>query len=289
MKDWFADRPHHYIHAGARRRTDPTQTLVLRRAYDREIRKRFKALLVEIRKRLDRLGLVQNASYSFERDGRKIESFLTWLKSAQSRGILGVEYGTPLASAAQQQWQNLYIRSAYRSGMANAAGSLREGGATVEQTWVDASFSRPIHADRVGMIYTRSFMSLSGITEQMDAALSRTLAQGVVDGLGVRELTRLIVRDVGMAQARAQMLARTEVIATHADATLNGLQEAGAREVEPEVEFSSSRDSAVCPRCAALEGKRFSVDEARGIIPVHPSCRCNWRVVPVGLEGIVLR
>ena len=28
-----------------------------------------------------------------------------------------------------------------------------------------------------------------------------------------------------------------------------------------------------------LNGREFPVDEARGVIPVHPNCRCVW--VPV--------
>jgi len=277
MTSWFEPTRdvHSYINAGVARRVDPTRTLTLRRAYEKEMRRRFRALLKAIIERLARDRLMpaprQNQTYSRTYDIAKISAFLEWLKRAQSQGILGVEYGTPLTSAAQTQWQNLYLRAAYQSGVNNAASSLREAGATVEPTWLEASFSRPIHADRAGLIFTQGYMHLAGITEAMDAALSRTLAQGIVEGLGARELARNISRDVGMSLSRAQVFARTEVISVHAEATLNALQEAGVREVEPEVEFQTSRDAAVCLRCKALEGRRYSIEDARGVIPVHPN------------------
>lgn len=31
-----------------------------------------------------------------------------------------------------------------------------------------------------------------------------------------------------------------------------------------------------CPKCAGLEGQNFTISEARGILPVHPRCRCAW-------------
>ena len=32
----------------------------------------------------------------------------------------------------------------------------------------------------------------------------------------------------------------------------------------------------VCPDCGGYEGEIFTVDEAEGIIPLHPNCRCCW-------------
>jgi hypothetical protein len=32
----------------------------------------------------------------------------------------------------------------------------------------------------------------------------------------------------------------------------------------------------VCEKCQDLEGKVFTTEEARGVIPVHPNCRCCW-------------
>jgi len=44
-----------------------------------------------------------------------------------------------------------------------------------------------------------------------------------------------------------------------------------------EVELSSAADA--CPDCLDLAGQTFKRSEARGMLPVHPNCRCHWIVV----------
>lgn len=43
-------------------------------------------------------------------------------------------------------------------------------------------------------------------------------------------------------------------------------------------EFTTQGDDKVCPECELLAGEEYTVDEARGVIPVHPNCRCTWEV-----------
>jgi SPP1 gp7 family putative phage head morphogenesis protein len=45
------------------------------------------------------------------------------------------------------------------------------------------------------------------------------------------------------------------------------------------VELVTAGDLRVCPMCQGLNGKVYTIKEARGLIPVHPQCRCAW--VPV--------
>jgi SPP1 gp7 family putative phage head morphogenesis protein len=72
------------------------------------------------------------------------------------------------------------------------------------------------------------------------------------------------------------LLARTEIIRAHAEGTLNNFELAGLENVELQAEFLTAGDDRVCPICSALSGKIYSIKEARGIIPVHPNCRCTW-------------
>jgi hypothetical protein len=41
--------------------------------------------------------------------------------------------------------------------MRDAAGKISSAGGTVSSGWVQTAFNRPIHADRVGLIYTRVY------------------------------------------------------------------------------------------------------------------------------------
>jgi len=228
--------------------------------------------------------------YQFSSSADKIDGFMAWLKQMQAEGILEIQIGTPLTQAAGTAWQNVYIESAYRKGVADAAGRLRESGARVEGSWVTAAFDRPIHADRVALAYSRAFSDLAGVTDAMDAQISRVLAQGLSEGRGPMYIARQMVNRVDkIGIARARIIARTEVIRAHAEATLNSYTEAKVEGVNVMAEFSTSLDNAVCPECAALEGKEYTMEQARGLIPVHPRCRCAYLPVVRAPENLALQ
>jgi SPP1 gp7 family putative phage head morphogenesis protein len=154
---------------------------------------------------------------------------------------------------------------------------------------VQGAFLRPVHADRAGLIYTRAYNELEGITAQMSAAISRTLAQGIIEGRSPREMAKKLAERIDISAKRARVIARTEVIRAHADATLNSYAEAGLEGVTIESEFSSTDDNKRCPKCANLEGSVYTIEDARGVIPVHPNCRCAWSPVVRDPSGVVLR
>ena len=114
----------------------------------------------------------------------------------------------------------------------------------------------------------------------MDAQISRTLAEGMVAGLNPKDIAdNLVERVESLGLNRARMLARTEVINAHAEGTLNTLESFGIEEVTAQVELVAAMDERTCAVCEGLNGTVFTIKEARGVIPVHPNCRCTW--VPV--------
>lgn len=279
-------------------RVDPTRTKTIRAKYSAEMNNRFRELKGKIRKQLielDGFGLKTNKGrFEFDRSSEKVGSFMDWLREQADMGILGVSRGTPIARAAESSWQNTYIQGAYKAGVIQSASQLRKGGATVDQRWVDGAFMRPIHADRVGIAYTRAFTDLQGITAEMDKQISRELARGLAEGEGPPAIARRIndrVDKVGMS--RAKLLAQTETINAHAEASLNSYQEAGVEGVEVLAELATAGDGDVCDDCLSLEMQveadgGWTLDQARGVIPVHPRCRCAWLPKVVNGTGIVL-
>lgn len=254
-------------------RIDPTKTLALRSHYERELIRRFRKLQLAIKSamREDKFGLTVNAP------AKKVQDFMAWLREQEEKGILEITPGASISKAANESWQNIYLRSAYQKGLAGAANRMRGQGVKVADSWVDSAFYRPIHADAAGLIYTKAYSDLDGITRTMDTQISRTLAQGMIEGVGVRAIAKALVERVDkIGITRARVLARTEIIGAHAEATLNGYEEADAEGVLIESEFSTAGDEHVCPKCDALEGTTYTIQEARGIIPVHPNCRCAW-------------
>lgn len=273
---------------------DPTKTITLRKKYEADLVRRFKkvrrAIIEEVVKR-DAFGLKTNRGrFEFESDALKVESFMAWLDQLVAQEVLGVATGTPVAAAASNSWANVYVQASYAAGLNRAASQMRKGGASVAESFVGAAFARPIHADRVGILYSRNFRNLDAITKTMDAQISSVLAQGIAQGDNPQTIARALANRVDkVGITRARTLARTEVINAHAEATLNGFEEAGLQEVEVEAEWATANDDRVCEKCAPMNGRVFKMQKARGMIPLHPNCRCAWLPVVKGGTGIELK
>lgn len=274
-------------------RRDPTRTTMLRAAFDRDIKRRIKKLKTAIRAYIlanYNPNIIGNAGdpYEFGRSSQKVGAFMQWLDAQNRKGLLQTVSGTAKSTASRGAWSNLYIRSAYQTGVASSANNLRAAGATVKPRFVDAAFNRPIHADAVGLIYTRTYNDLDGITGSMAGQMSSVLASGIANGAGALEIAKGLEKIADMTSIRAMRIARTEVIRAYADSTLNTYEEAGVDGVTMLAEFSTAGDDQVCPECEALEGTVYSVDDAAGLIPVHPNCRCAWLPVIDDAAGVTL-
>lgn len=302
-------RPRQFT-ADALSRRDPTGTTKTRQQFERELVRRFERLKRLIREAivdLDVLGLRERPSlaqqlgtvlftqayqqpqlrdavplpareaFKFNRSGQKVTGFMNWLYEAQADDILGVTLGTPNALASQQAWSNIYIDTAYQKGIRDAAREMGSSGVDLPSGFVSGGLNRSVHADRVGLIYTRTYNELEGITDTMAAQISRVLAQGIAEGRGVQYIARQLANRVDkIGIERARVLARTETIAAHAQATINSYKEMEIEGVTVRAEWATAGDDAVCPQCEDLEGKVFSIEEAEGMIPLHPNCRCAF-------------
>lgn len=235
-------------------------------------------------------------AFAFPRSTDKIAAFERWLQTQIDRGVLqvGVISGAG-PGAAEGQWTDRYILDSYKRGVIRARYELKKAGfdvPTIEQTGgIEISIATPFHLDRLGLLYTRSFTGLKGITAAMDTQISRVLAQGIADGDGPRLLARKLVStingtgmgDLGLtdtlgrfipARRRAEMLARTEIIRAHHQATIAEYQNWAVEGVVVQAEWMTAGDNRVCPQCLALEGEVFTLEQAMNMIPLHPSCRC---------------
>lgn len=277
----------HVMHAQAARNTDPTKTLTLRRKFERDLDKRFnrlKRLITETLVAQDALGLKTNAeaagnrAFAFARSAQKVDAFMAWLRQQQQELLFEVRQGTRRAITGSVLWADVYIDTAYQRGLASAASNLQGVGVSVSDNWLNSAFFRPVHADSIGLIYTRVYSDLQGITEAMDAQISRVLAQGLAEGRASDSIARdLNDRVDKIGKTRARMLARTEVVNAVSESTLNSYEEAGLEGVGLQAEFSTSGDEAVCEKCEALAAAGpYTIAKARGLIPAHPSCRCAW-------------
>jgi len=235
------------------------------------------------------LAALPTRRFAFRRDNEKLAGFMEWLQEEMDREILEVvDLGGKTVGGGV--WQQQYIDAAYKRGVTRGRTELRKGGMNVPQEPIRAILAAPIHAERVALLYTRVFNELKGITDGMDQLISRSLAEGLAEGRSPDQIAQILLkrmnnvgqtldfvdrsgRFVGGVQ-RARMLARTEVIRAHHLGTINTYRQAGIEGVSVQAEFLTAGDDRVCPDCEELEGQIFTLDEAEGLIPVHPLCRC---------------
>lgn len=309
---------------------DPTSTKTIRRRYAAEMYRRFRSIKSVVREAVieqDVFGLrdgttptvVQNAdgskvaanqkwpdvtgigpeaptapypgAFTFPTDDAKVDEFLEWLQEQVDAGVLEVTDSAGRRVAAHSGWQNTYIRSAYQRGVAHADLAMKEQGIADPPTDVlDAVFRKPMHADALGLLFTRSFNELEGVTDAMADEMARVLAEGLSQGWNPNRMARELndrVDAVGLHRAR--MIARTETVRATNEAALNRYSEFDQRieGVTVVAEYATAGDLRVCPECAALDGQIYSLSDARGVIPVHPNCRCFWLAVRGGQDPTV--
>lgn len=263
-------------------RQDPTGTLTIRRQYAQRLRgayDRINAVIREYVEEEDILGLGRDAlvtppsDFSFETDDAKLEGFEEWLNQAQEEEVLTVI----------SRNDNRFIQRAYEKGIRDADRRLYQAGADIDP--VDGVAARevmrvPIHERKLQLIYSRNYRQLDGITNAVDQEVSRVLSEGLAEGRNPRDTGREIRDRIDkIGKTRSTTLARTETINAHAESTLTRYEQQGIEEVVGKAEFLTAQDDRVCDQCASLEGNTYDIDDARGVIPQHPRCRCTW--IPV--------
>lgn len=275
---------------------DPTRTRTLRAQYSRKMLQTLTALRKEITLEIGTKNIfdlsVKTSSpltpsrivgnltfnqYRFLTDEQKLKAFEEWITLAIQSKILFFE--------GDSIWTKQYIQSAWRKGVtrawidANRHKLLDENDfyQGTKANFLQTAFGAPESLSKIQFLATRSFNGMKGLTDSMKSQLNFILAQGIAEGRGPRYVARLMNEQIaGMSRRRALTIARTEIIAAHAEGMLDSFERLGISEVEAEVEFSTAGDDRVCSQCASLEGETYTIKEARGIIPVHPNCRCSW-------------
>jgi SPP1 gp7 family putative phage head morphogenesis protein len=143
------------------------------------------------------------------------------------------------------------------------------------------SFARPETIEKTKLLAGRTFNELDGVTADMSLRMSRALTDGLVQGKNPLAIARDLDSVADLGAARSRTIARTEIIRAHAEGQLDAFSALGVEDLGVSVEWSTAGDDRVCPRCVPLEGIVVKIDEAKGMLPRHPNCRCAW--IPAGV------
>jgi SPP1 gp7 family putative phage head morphogenesis protein len=272
------------------------------------VRQRFRELRGAVRRVAgydeDRFHLADDARLAdaddierFPTDAGKTRAFIAWLRERFAEGVLEVTEREAVRNG--EHWTATYIRAAYQQGWENATQRLQNAGVGTES--VEAVFQLGVPQRQLRRLYTRTFENLQSVAEDVAPVVRETLTDGLAEGVNPREMARRLTKEVRTIQrTQAEVLARTEVINSYAEATLDRYERGGVEGVTVSGEFATADDDRVCPICEAIEGAEFATDAMRTATfefeagddepdslggeypvkpPVHPQCRCA--ILPV--------
>ena len=275
------------------KRIDPSETGSLRYSFLRDINKRLALLYREIKKFLvedDVLGLEPRkplviqaipGEYAFASNPMKLQVFQNWLDEQVTAGFLIVS-GIGIAG---QPWTYPYVESAYKQGITRAYEAINKEALAetldfyqgTRHQFLQSSFNQSVATGKIQLLSMRTFEQMKGITAAVGQQLNRILADGLLQGDGPLVVAREMQKSIaGISRSRARMIARTEIIHAHAEGQLDSFALLGVEKLGILAEWSTAGDDRVCADCGAYEGEVFSIEEARGLIPLHPNCRCAW-------------
>ena len=282
---------------------DPTKTTTLRNLFAKDMDKRFNQLTKAVYKKVftdDFFGLnsIQtNAGktiYPFTRSAAKVEEFMIWLKQQADAGILSIKEFEQIGAAIDKAWTNVYITDSYKRGVIRARYELQKVGYDVPSITatggIEVSMMVPMHMNRLGLLYSRTYSDLKGITSAMDTQISRVLTQAMADGDGLNLIVRKLLATINgtglgdlsltnslgrfiPAKRRATILARTEIVRAHHQAMIQEYINWGLEGIIIQAEFITAGDDRVCSQCEAIALKSpYTLEVAMNLIPVHPQC-----------------
>lgn len=239
---------------------------------------------------------VHNTRWQFNNDPEKIRAFQAWLAQ---------QIKTTLTGQSQEDLWNKYIQAGYAKGAGRSFDDVRKAqkataigdqgkldfyNGTREQ-FLRSSFAQPVSIEKVQLLAGRAFDELENVTDDMSNRMSRTLTDGLTQGKSPHDIADDLVDAVDISTTRARRIANTEIIRAHAEGQLTSLEQMGVEEVGVAVEWSTSGLDTVdkrgnpispCARCKAMQGVVLKISEARGMIPLHPECKCCFLPSNVG-------
>ena len=282
-------------------RADPSHTIGLRASFVREVNKRWNAVKRDIRISIvdnDCFGIqpdvlrtfapIPSKAFEFVRTPQKISMFMEWLQKQEDAGILKI-IRRPGISSVDASWSDIYVESAYAKGVRRGYSEMNKAGytTTLPPGGIRQAMSHPIHADRLGIIYSRTYEDLKSVTAVMNAqsrrlitdGLTTGLTRGIAEGKNPRVIAREIYKDVAnrvdkIGKVRCRMIARTEVLNEHNEA-LHAQYQRTQEQLGIPIFVDVSLGANPCPICVDLfDGNPYPLDVSRGMLPAHPNCVC---------------
>ncbi len=210
-------------------------------------------------------------------DAEKVAAVGDWLRRATTNEVLETEpFGNDISG---NHYTSTYVTGAYETGIRHADRSARAAGYDVPDEEAAAVAGAGNHANRIESHNRRVVDDLRGVTTATATQATRQFSDEFSSGNRSRYQLADEINDrvdkIGITRGRT--LARVGLARAHHDGSMERFGELGIELVTGRAEhvrFTTAGDSGVCAQCRFLEGNVYTLEEARGMIPQHPGCRC---------------
>lgn len=301
---------------------DPTRTVMLRKRFAADMRRRFAKFIseltalivtedafgIEYRSRIagaygdpagtaavyltyadTRSVYTANSRWAYLTTPEQLSQFQRWLEAQIAHDILQSSALDP----ASALWVRKYISQAYLKGQARAFDDVMKPALWTgisPQTSAMQSYAgtklqfmnNPISQERLGLLVARTQAELKGATDAMSQQLSREL----MDGLALNLSTKAVLT---AAADRVRRVGLTRALTTVDSEVVRSHSEGVLDALEAlglsevSVMVEWTTGSNPCKVCQALRGVVLPITKARGLFPRHPRCRCS--PVPANRQG----
>jgi len=286
-------------------RFDPTRTLTIRDKYSQDFDRRYKKLIKSVRGTIFdnhalQIRLNQAVFIPGSSPDMMATSFGQWLLEESDEIVGGIERDAQGNVIAAEGWQDKYIIAIILSAMRQSDADLRKAGVRIPIKSEMDYLNDPMVRNLINEFRAINYNAIAGVNLDMSSQAAEALRDAIADGyrrgLTIAEIEQNAFDAVEdrinkIGRTRSEIIARTETIESHSETKLDNYARNGVLSVGAiiEMEFVTAGDDRVCFQCIALEGRTFSIFEARGIIPVHPRCRCTWIIIKIARPAALSR
>lgn len=163
------------------------------------------------------------------------------------------------------------LRSKYNAG-------LDETGLTLSMNFLQDD-------ERIKLLEDYTFENIRGMNEELAEKLRKELQQGLMNFESTSQLKERVQKALKVAEERAALIARTEMVRARNMGALDGARQSG---LKLKKEWSSAGGDE-CPACKSLDGKKvdldaqFSTKDGQTALqpPLHPNCKCTLLFIQV--------
>ena len=250
---------------------DPTQTVTLRRRLKQRANGRLNKFIKVVR-----TLVLTNAILKLGREaaGAKTPE-LDALSRAVEEAVQDVQ-----GEENDQNWLFLLLVLAYIRGMERGGVLLGGIGQPTNETFTD--FQRRIHQEEIAGIKRRYYRDFGAILVAYGGSIDRLADQATTEDWTPQRLYQEIrEEDEKIRRRRVYPLVAAAIILAFNRGLVNQLFYYGITEFDiiPEFDVVTAGDSRVCKRCKRLrDDGPYSYEEALGLLPLHPRCRCTWAI-----------